>query len=45
MNPTQEKEIFETPEVEICLFDAQDVLTVSGGKDENEGPFVPADLD
>ncbi len=37
------KVVFEMPKAEIVIFDTEDVITTSG-LDENEGPFVPADL-
>ncbi len=35
------KEGFELPVANIVLFDNADIVTLS----ENEGPFVPADID
>lgn len=32
------KELYQTPEMEIVEFNAEDVITTSGDRDENETP-------
>lgn len=35
------KELYQTPEMEIVEFNAEDVITTSGDQDENETPILP----
>ncbi len=32
----KEKEIYQTPELEVIQFDTEDVITTSGGRDDDD---------
>ena len=32
----KEKEIYKTPELEVIQFDTEDVITTSGGRDDDD---------
>lgn len=35
------KAAYEEPDIEIICFSCEDILTTSGGKDENQGEWDP----
>lgn len=39
-----EKQLYESPEMEVITFEEEDVITTSGGLGENELPTVPFQL-